>query len=238
MSTKSRRGILAAGSWPRKSARRSARDAAPKAIREADRAEAEAGRSAWRARRAGAAVANHRPMPQRRPRLARGGATDARPGRACRSKPSAGRGTRRSGSWKPSLKCRSCRRAARAAGAHDQADRDAGDHAVQVGASGRGAVSGEASSVVPLTVSNANLINRERQPVRFAECQSMLMNLAARAAQDIQLLVFDCLTSADPLPPSLGMLPDPLKRSLHSRVQTGIQRCISCRLFELFGRDQ
>ncbi len=27
-----------------------------------------------------------------------------------------------------------------AAGAHDQADRDAGDHAVQVGASGRGAV--------------------------------------------------------------------------------------------------
>ena len=38
--------------------------------------------------------------------------------------------------WKleASLKCRSCRKGA--AGTHDQADRDAGDHAVSVGASG------------------------------------------------------------------------------------------------------
>jgi hypothetical protein len=99
MSTKSRQSIYGGAIMGAKIRAKNAREAAHKALREADRAEAEA----WSIRMEGyAGPASHR----RRSRnvLVAGSAgwkwnaTAARRGQACRSTPSAGRATRRSGS--------------------------------------------------------------------------------------------------------------------------------------------
>ncbi len=121
-----------------------ARTAATKAIREADRAEAEA----WSIRMEGQG-GPAQPSPTIAQCLNGGlGWLEVKCNR-CETKASlpldAIRRPRDTPLWKleASLKCRSCRKGReRAAGAHDQADRDAGDHALQMGASGRGAVSG------------------------------------------------------------------------------------------------
>jgi|SRR5882757_3883334 len=124
-----------------------ARDAARQAIRAADRAEAEA----WSIRMEG-----YRGPAQPAPTIAQclnGGLGWLEVEcNCCKTRASlpldAIRRPRDTPLWKleASLKCRSCRKGPLlAAGAHDQADRAARDHAIQMGASGgRGSVNGVA----------------------------------------------------------------------------------------------
>jgi hypothetical protein len=115
-----------------------ARQRAKQATREADRDQAYGMvGSDGGLRRARAAVSNHRPMPRRRPALARGGMQSLQGS----GEPSAGRHP--STEEYTDLEAGRCAEmpvmsegSLRAAGSHDQVDGDAGDHAVSVGASG------------------------------------------------------------------------------------------------------
>jgi hypothetical protein len=142
MGTKSREVIWGGQIMGAEIRARQAREESQKAAREADRAEARA----WSLRMEGyggpcAAVANDRPMPERRPGLARGGMQPLQdPGEpAARCHPAAARHADMeigSVAEMPVLP----KGSPRPAGAHDQADQGARNHALQVGASGRGAV--------------------------------------------------------------------------------------------------
>ncbi len=134
MSTRSRQTIYGSRIRGAKIHADNARLAARKAVREADRAEAE---------RAGPAIADDRAMPQWRAWLARGRVQPLQDPRepAARCHPPAARYAdleTGSGAEMPVMP----EGPLRAAGAHDQADGDARDHALSLGASGRGAVRG------------------------------------------------------------------------------------------------
>jgi hypothetical protein len=138
MSTKSREPIWGGQIRGAKIRAAGAREAAKKAIREADRAEAQA----WSiqmegVRRAGAAVADDRAMPQWRARLARGRVQPLQDPRepAARRHPPAARYADLEAGGRTEMPVMP-EGPLRAAGAHDQADGDAGDHALSLGASG------------------------------------------------------------------------------------------------------
>ena len=142
MSTKSREVIWGGRIMGAQIRAQGARETAQKAAREADRAEAEA----WSIRMEGYG-GPAQPSPTIGQCLNGGlGWLEVECNR-CKTRASlpldAIRRPRDTPIWKleASLKCRSCRKGrSRTAGADDQADRDARDHALQVGASGRGAL--------------------------------------------------------------------------------------------------
>jgi hypothetical protein len=145
MGTKSREVIWSGRIMATKMRAQEARQRAQEALREADRAEADGGLRWPRA-----AVADHCAMPQRRNWMARGrvcSLQDASEPSARCDPPTAryanleARGLAEMPVLQEGALCAAC--------AHDQVDRDAGDHALQMGASGRGAVSAD-DAALPL----------------------------------------------------------------------------------------
>ena len=119
MSTKTRQVIWGGKIMGAEMRAAGAREAAQKAIREADRAEAEA----WSVRLEGYEDRRSRHRPLANVKMVgwtgwRSNAIAARRGQAYLSTPSADRATRRSGSWRASLKRRSCRKGRHAPPVH------------------------------------------------------------------------------------------------------------------------
>lgn len=120
-----------------------------------------------RQRRTGTAVADDRAMPQWRTRLARGGMQslqDAGKPAARRHPPAARHSALEAGgvAEMPIMPEGSLR----AASAHDQADREAGNHAIRLGTSRRGAVSG-AAALTPLAALFALARSKAARPRRL-----------------------------------------------------------------------